>query len=102
MVDSQVVELFNKYYHALKRDNPNNMEAAIQAAAVLTQTHILKEQLISLSNDITAPSANYAADYSYKFDDISIKLNNINSTFEDAKRDVVSACDDLARAIRTS
>lgn len=93
-IDTEILTLFNQYYALLKRDNPNNQSDAINAAACLTQAQVFKESI----NNI--PGSIYITDYSYKFDDINNNLRNMNNTFEQAKADVVRACNDLQRTIQ--
>ena len=97
-IDTKIVGLFNKYYTLLKRDNPNNQSDAIQTAAVLTQAHVFKDSIINTMSTISGSV--YISDYGYKFDDLNNNLRNINSTFEQAKADVVHACNELQRTIQ--
>lgn len=95
MIDEKIIILFNKYYVALKRDNPDNTAAAMQAAASMAQTHILKESLTYLiPQPQTVPPS-----YTDELQTLNANFKDLNNKFEDAKMGVVRACDDLIKAI---
>jgi len=94
-IDTEILELFKKYYTLFKRDHPNNTTEALHAASMLTQAQIIKQGFID-NKPYTQPIPNYSFDLQI----ISSEIKNINSSFEQAKNDVIDACDRLNNSIK--
>lgn len=95
-IDTEILELFNKYYTLFKRDHPNNTSEAIYAAATLTQAQINKEGFAN-----NTPLPNYIPpSYTYELDKISSSIDQNTRAFEQAKSEVLGACDRLITVIK--
>lgn len=97
MIDEQVVEIFKRYYTLLQRDNPINNDSAIQAAATLTQAHILKEELNILSTPSPWPQPH---DYTYKIEDISRNIQDLRQEMVSINYNFIEKMDKLIEILK--
>jgi hypothetical protein len=80
MADAKVIKSFNEYYSLIQRDNPDNKEAAMKTAAIMSQTELITKELDEINSQIVIPLEH---NYEYKLDNIITVLRDIAISLND-------------------